>query len=102
MAFLRIAKKKGVGNQSGIEGSILRPVVCIQCGKCASVCPNNAISRNRFGVWVVDTNMCTNCGACREACPMGVMIEADNTAKKCIACGICAKACPMGVLRIEQ
>ena len=101
-AFLRIATKKGVGNQSGIEGTIQRPVVCIQCGKCASVCPNNAISRNGFGVWVVDTNMCTNCGACREVCPMHVMVEADDTTTKCIACGICAKACPMGVLRIEQ
>lgn len=102
MAFLKIEARSGIGNQSGITGKILRPVVCLQCGKCASVCPNNAISRNRFGVWVVDLKMCTNCGACREACPMNVMVETPAGTTKCIACGICAKACPMGVLRIEQ
>ena len=102
-AYLRVASRQGVGNQSGISGDITRPVVCIQCGKCASVCPNGAISQNRFGVWVVDYKMCDGCGKCRDACPMGVMIENDDgLSSKCIACGLCAKACPMGVLHIEM
>ena len=102
-AYLRISTKEGVGNQSGISGTIMRPVVCIQCGKCASVCPNNAISQNRFGVWVVDYKMCSGCGKCREVCPMGVIVEnEEGLSSKCIACGLCAKACPMGVLHIEM
>lgn len=102
MAYLRIAEKQGTGNRSGIAGIIKRPVTCIQCGKCAEVCEQHAISRNQFGVWVVDLKMCINCGKCREVCPMGVMIETNGASTKCLSCGICAKACPMGVLSIAK
>lgn len=102
LAFLQVREKKGVGNQSGIQGLITRPVTCIQCGRCADACPQKAISRNQFGVCVVDLKMCNNCGKCREACPFGLMVEDPvmHVSKKCIACGQCAKACPMGVLEI--
>ena len=102
MAYLQIREKTGVGNTSGISGTILRPAVCIQCGKCASVCPTGAISRNQNGVWAVDLKMCINCGKCRQACPMKVMIETNGVSTKCLACGLCAKACPMGVLVLAQ
>ncbi len=103
LAFLQVRERKGIGNQSGIQGIITRPVTCIQCGRCASVCPQGAISRNQFGVYVVDLKMCNNCGKCREACPFGLMVEDTvmQVSKKCIACGQCAKACPMGVLEIS-
>lgn len=102
LAFLQVREKKGVGNQSGIQGLITRPVTCIQCGRCADACPQKAISRNQFGVCVVDLKMCNDCGKCREACPFGLMVEDTvmHVSKKCIACGQCAKACPMGVLEI--
>lgn len=102
LAFLQVREKKGVGNQSGIQGLITRPVTCIQCGRCADACPQKAISRNQFGVCVVDLKMCNDCGKCREACPFGLMVEDPvmHVSKKCIACGQCAKACPMGVLEI--
>lgn len=102
LAFLQVREKKGVGNISGIEGTITRPVVCIQCGKCATVCPVGAIKQNALGVYVIDLKMCTNCGKCREACPFDVIVEDKkmNVSKKCIACGACAKACPMKVLNI--
>ena len=104
LAFLRVQAKKGIGNKSDIEGSIIRPVVCIQCGKCAKVCPIGAISQNRFGTWVVDKKMCINCGKCRDACPFGVMVENTerNITMKCIACGACVAACSMGVLSIAN
>jgi len=103
LAFLQVRERKGVGNQSGIQGIITRPVTCIQCGRCAEACPQGAISRNQFGVCVVDLKMCNNCGKCREACPFGLMVEDSvmQVSKKCIACGQCAKACPMGVLEIS-
>ena len=104
LAFLKVQAKKGIGNKSDIEGSIIRPVVCIQCGKCAKVCPIGAISQNRFGTWVVDKKMCINCGKCRDACPLGVMVENTerNITMKCIACGACVTACSMGVLGIAN
>ena len=102
LAFLQVREKKGIGNISGIEGTITRPVVCIQCGKCATVCPVGAIKQNALGVYVIDIKMCTNCGKCREACPFDVIVEDKkmNVSKKCIACGACVRACPMKVLSI--
>ena len=80
----------------------MRPVICIQCGKCAKVCPIGAIRKNLYGAYVVDIKMCNNCGKCREACPFGVMVEDTdiNATKKCLACGQCAEACPTGVLSV--
>ena len=103
-AFLRVQARKGVGNKSEIEGMIIRPVVCIQCGKCAKVCPIGAIRQNRFGAYVVDLKMCINCGKCRDACPFGLMVENTerNVTMKCLACGACVSACSMGVLSIAN
>ncbi|MGP1507565.1 MAG: selenium-dependent xanthine dehydrogenase [Sphaerochaeta sp.] len=102
LAFLRIDERTGIGNKSDIAGRINRPVVCIQCGKCAKVCPIGAIRQNQFGAYVVDLRMCTNCGKCRDVCPFSVIIESPkHVSMKCLACGKCVKACPMGVLSIK-
>lgn len=102
MAFIKVTERKGVGNLSEISGTIARPVVCIQCGKCAKACPIGAIKQNQYGAYVVDIRMCINCGKCRDACPFGVMVEDTdlNVTKKCLACGKCVEACPMGVLSV--
>lgn len=77
---------------------------CIQCGKCARNCPQNAIKQNAKGVYVIDKKVCTGCGECVAVCPMGVMVKAESSpvSSKCIACGICAKACPMGILEVQE
>jgi len=78
-----------------------KPMVCIQCGKCATVCEAGAIPQNpKTGVYMINKKLCTNCGKCIEVCPMKVMVA--NPTSKCIACGICAKACPMGVLEVVE
>ena len=80
-----------------------KPSVCIQCGKCASVCPEGAINQNVNGVYLIDKKKCTGCGKCRNICPMKVIITLDNNkSSKCIACGSCVKACPMDVLQIAK
>ncbi|MGM9553913.1 MAG: 4Fe-4S binding protein [Faecousia sp.] len=83
----------------------VRPMTCVQCGKCAKTCEHGAILQNpKTGVYMINKKLCVGCGKCKEACPFGVLVfepEMSN-ASKCIACGICAKACPMEVLEITE
>lgn len=77
---------------------------CLQCGKCAKVCEQGAITQNPKGVYMINKKLCTGCGKCVEVCPMKVMVKAPESpvTSKCIACGICAKACPMGILEVQE
>ena len=78
--------------------------LCTQCGKCAEVCPVQAITKNSHGVYMINKKTCIGCLACMDICPENVIRKShDNLfATKCIACGICAKACPMDVLAVES
>lgn len=75
---------------------------CNQCGKCADVCPVEAIKKNAQGVYAIDRKVCIGCLACMDICPTGVIAKShDNAfATKCTACGLCVKACPQKVLEI--
>lgn len=85
------------------EKKTVRPMACPQCGKCAEVCPEGAITQNAKGVYMINKKKCTGCGKCAEACPFGLIVKTEgNPASKCIACGICAKACPMDVLEVVE
>ena len=77
---------------------------CIQCGKCAEACRQEAITRNAAGVYMINRKKCVGCGECAEACPMKVIVfkAGAGYASKCIACGICVKGCPMGILEIKE
>ena len=44
------------------------PGKCIGCGKCLTVCPQQAISFSADGRTVTDRNRCTDCLACAGAC----------------------------------
>lgn len=81
-----------------------KPMVCVQCGKCAKVCEAGAITQNAKGVYMINKKLCTGCGKCVEVCPFGVMVKAEDSAvtTKCIACGICVKACPMDILEVVE
>ena len=87
------------------RGDKVRPMTCVQCGKCAAACESGAITQNpKTGVYMINKKLCTACGKCKAACPFGVIVfepELPN-ASKCIACGICVKACPMEVLEIKE
>ena len=81
-----------------------KPNTCIQCGKCAKNCPEEAIKQNKFGVYTIDKKKCVNCGKCAEVCPFGLIVNtADKpTPNKCIVCGACVKACPAEILYIQE
>ena len=82
----------------------VRPMTCVQCGKCAKACEQGAITQNpKTGVYMINKKLCTSCGKCVEACPMKVMVMPENApTSKCISCGICVKACPMEILEIVE
>ena len=80
-----------------------KPMVCVQCGKCAKACEAGAITQNAKGVYTINKKLCTQCGKCAEVCPFHVLVKvAEQPASKCIACGICAKACPMEILEVVE
>lgn len=41
---------------------------CTACGDCVPVCPESAISRDRYAKVVIDRHACTSCGACIDIC----------------------------------
>lgn len=53
--------------------SVVASGLCMQCGTCAGICPQEAVTMNwtlRGGALPsVDARRCTKCGACREVCP---------------------------------
>lgn len=60
---------------------------CVECGKCAKVCPYNAIANFKR--------------PCENACKVGAIYmakggEAEIDGDKCIACGACVYQCPFG------
>ena len=81
-----------------------KPMVCVQCGKCATVCEYGAITQNAKGVYMINKKLCVGCGKCKDICPFHVLVKAEgvDNASKCIACGICVKACPMEILEVVE
>ena len=53
------------------------PKICIDCGTCRDICPENALSKsNRY---YIDRNRCNLCFLCVDACPSGAL---DRVGKK--------------------
>ena len=86
------------------KNNAAKPMVCVQCGKCAKACEAGAITQNPKGVYMINKKLCIGCGKCAEVCPFHVCVKVPDSpvASKCIACGICVKACPMEVLEIVE
>lgn len=63
--------------------------LCVNCGKCASVCPYSAIADRKR--------------PCQQACKIKAVSMADNGSaeidyNKCVACGACVYQCPFGAI----
>jgi [FeFe] hydrogenase (group B1/B3) len=62
---------------------------CIECGKCAQVCPFSAIANNKR--------------PCEKACQIKAISMSENKTasidnNKCTACGACVYQCPFGAI----
>lgn len=83
------------------------PLVCRQCedAPCMYACISGAITRNKDGVVITDTDKCIGCWTCVMVCPYGVIgrhLEAGK-AYRCDRCPdrdvpACVSACPTGAL----
>jgi uncharacterized pyridoxamine 5'-phosphate oxidase family protein len=62
-AFGGVAKKT--------EGYLITDV-CIGCGSCAAVCPQNCINTDSIP-YMIEQEHCLHCGNCMETCPVGAV-----------------------------
>ncbi|MBN3261810.1 4Fe-4S dicluster domain-containing protein [Pectobacterium brasiliense] len=102
------------------SASVSVPVLCRQCenAPCASVCPNDALVRDRDSIQVIQSR-CIGCKSCVVACPFGainVVTKASNDegeahltqseVHKCDLCvdvaqiPSCVSVCPTSALRL--
>lgn len=78
--------------------------VCNQCGECIPVCSEEALTRNKLGVVLLNNRKCVGCYVCVGYCPTLSMMTAPGQMIpfKCIACGKCAEACPTGAIYMSE
>lgn len=87
--------------------------------RCIKNCPKHAITKSKNGRAVIDPDLCIECGKCAKVCPYGAITEhvrpcersckvgaiqmneekkAEINIDKCIACGACVYQCPFGAI----
>ena len=86
-----------------------KPMVCVQCGKCAEACEHGAITQNAKGVYTINKKLCVGCGKCIKVCPFQAIVEKEIRGEKkaqtieavCQGCGACTVACMSGAMDLK-
>lgn len=101
---------------------VIDPELCIDCGACGVVCPDEAIYDNEGNLCemlkpaqrpkaYVDLQSCVGCEWCVWACPFDALIMSSFSAsyhfkiaevieKKCVGCTLCELDCPYDAIHI--
>jgi ferredoxin len=56
--------------------------LCIGCGACIDVCPEEAISMNEEDIAHIDPETCERCGLCASICAQEAIEELDDEDEK--------------------
>ncbi|MGB4661489.1 MAG: 4Fe-4S dicluster domain-containing protein [Mobilitalea sp.] len=83
------ACKMGAITYDNQQKAVIDKDKCVECGKCATVCPFSAIKNHKR--------------PCQNACKVkAISMDEEKKAlidnKKCIACGACVYQCPFGAI----
>ncbi len=84
-----------------------KPVACVQCGECITVCPTGALKWGSKGNVELVEELCNSCRACVESCPQKVIVfdEERNKPLVCDLCGgvpQCAEWCGTAAIRVVE
>jgi|WetSurMetagenome_2_1015567.scaffolds.fasta_scaffold813189_2 anaerobic carbon-monoxide dehydrogenase iron sulfur subunit len=84
------------------QPGLYKPKVCVQCGKCLEVCPEDAIYRRDDGAFIVLAEKCTNCGECIPVCKPGVIFQHRDIDHViiCDNCFKCTELCNTGSITV--
>lgn len=88
--------------------------------RCIKNCPKDAVTKTASGRAVIDFDLCIECGRCAKVCPYGAITEhvrpcersckvnaikmngerkAEINMDKCTQCGACVYQCPFGAVQ---
>ena len=105
----------GKDSETDFKGKIeIDRDLCIGCGKCAQICPYEAIDIKKpfeGEIRLVEKNLVRcdplGCQACFNVCPAKCWYvdergKAAPVKEQCIFCGACEKACPVSAIAVER
>jgi Na+-translocating ferredoxin:NAD+ oxidoreductase subunit B len=91
---------------------------CTGCTACERRCPTAAIHGVKKEMFYIDASLCIDCGACGAVCPDDAILDAHGVMceqlkaqerpkafvqlEKCTGCVYCVNACPFDCITMEK